>query len=50
MKPENAIQQKFRKETFLSQEVIDNLQEKANKDGRSLKNYMEKVLIDHANS
>ena len=36
----------FRKEIHLTQEVIDKLQEKADKDDRSLKNYMEKVLIN----
>lgn len=40
---------KIRKEVKLTQESIDKLQAKADKDERSLKNYMEKVLIDHAN-
>ena len=39
---------KQRKEITLSDEVLSTLQEKADKDGRSLKNYMEKVLIDAA--
>ena len=34
----------FRKEVHLTQEVIDKLQKKADKAGRSLKNYMEWVL------
>ena len=36
---------KQRKEVLLTETVINNLQGKADKDGRSLKNYMEKVLI-----
>ena len=36
---------KHRKEVHLIQEVIDKLQAKADKDGRSLKNYMERLLI-----
>lgn len=35
---------KQRKEVLLTETVIYNLQNKADKDGRSLKNYMEKVL------
>lgn len=35
---------KLRKEVHLTQEVIDKLQEKADEDGRSLKNYMEWIL------
>ncbi len=41
---------KLRKETRLAQDVIDKLQAKADKADRSLKNYMEKVLIDDSNS
>ena len=40
---------KIRKEISLDQEIINRLKEKAQKDGRNLKNYMEKVLIDDAN-
>ena len=40
----------FRKEVHLTKEVIESLQNKADKDDRSLMNYMQKVLIDHANS
>ena len=39
----------FRKEVRLTQEVIDKLQEKADKAQRSLKNYMEWVLIQDVN-
>jgi len=39
---------KLRKEAHLTQEVIDKLQEKADKDGRSLKNYMEWVLTENS--
>ena len=39
----------FRKEVHLTKEVIESLQRKADKDGRSLKSYMERILIDHAN-
>lgn len=40
---------KKRKEVFLDQSVIDKLANKAAKQNRSLKNYMELVLIDNAN-
>ena len=40
----------FRKEVHLTQEVIDDLQAKADKDGRSLMNYMEWLLIQNTNS
>jgi hypothetical protein len=36
---------KIRKEIQLTQVVLDNLQFQADKDGRSLKNYMEQILI-----
>jgi predicted transcriptional regulator len=39
---------KNRNEVNLSDEVLRVLQELADKDGRSLKNYMEKVLTKHA--
>jgi len=39
---------KNRNEVNLSDEVLRVLQELADKDGRSLKNYMEKVLIKHS--
>lgn len=44
MNTENLTSKKFRKEVHLTQEVIDKLQKKADKAGRSLKNYMEWVL------
>jgi hypothetical protein len=37
-----------RKEVKLHREILNLLQEKADKSKRSLKNYMEMVLIDHA--
>ncbi len=37
---------KIRKEVHLTHKVIDKLQEKADEEGRSLKNYMEWVLIE----
>jgi len=44
---------KLRKEVHLEPEVVDSLQALADKDGRSLKNYMERLLIkdvDEANN
>ena len=35
-----------RKEVHLEEKVIDKLQEQADKHGRSLKNYMEIILIN----
>lgn len=40
--------EKIRKEIHLTQNVVDALQTQADKDGRSLKNYMEQVLIQHS--
>lgn len=40
-----ATTKKIRKEVHLTQEVIDLLQAKADKEGRLLKNYLESVLI-----
>ena len=40
---------KIRKEISLDAQVIERLKTKAEKDGRNLKNYIEKVLIDNAN-
>lgn len=39
--------EKQRKEVKLSKEVLKGLAKLADKDGRKLQNYMEKVLIDH---
>ena len=47
MNTENLKTKTFRKEFWLTQDVIDKLQAKADKDGRSLKNYGERVLTDH---
>ena len=38
--------EKLRKEVHLAETVIKALQDKADEDDRSIKNYMEKVLID----
>lgn len=46
MNTENLTPKKFRKEVHLNESVIKALQDKADNDGRSLMNYMEKVLID----
>lgn len=40
--------EKIRKDIHLSQDVIDKLQAAADKENRTLKNYMEKVLIKHS--
>lgn len=40
--------EKIRKDIHLSQEVIDTMQAAADKESRTLKNYMEKVLIKHS--
>lgn len=39
---------KLRKDIHLSEDVISKLEKMAEKESRSLKNYMEKVLIKHA--
>lgn len=38
-----------RKEVWLTEEVLQKLEEKAKADHRPLKPYMEKVLIEHVN-
>lgn len=41
---------KLRKEVHLTKEVVEKLQAKADKDGRSLKNYMERLCIKDASN
>lgn len=43
------MKDKKRKEVFLDPSVIEKLSDKAEKQNRSLKNYMELVLIEKAN-
>lgn len=40
--------EKIRKDIHLSDEVIETLQAAADKESRTLKNYMEKVLTKHS--
>lgn len=42
------IEKPTRKEVYLLSDTIKKLQDKADKEGRSLKNYMEQVLIKQA--
>jgi hypothetical protein len=39
---------KMRKDVHLDQQVVEKLESAAKKEGRKLKNYMEKVLIKHS--
>ena len=39
---------KIRKEVHLTQDIIDVLQKQADKEVRTLKNYMESILIQHS--
>lgn len=41
---------KIRKEVSLDSQVIEKLKSKAQREGRNLKNYMEKILMDEANN
>ncbi len=41
---------KIRKEVHLTKEILDKLEEQAIKENRSLKNLMESLLINYANS
>ena len=43
------IQDKVRKEVSLDKTIIEKLKIKAQEDGRNLKNYLEKILIEKAN-
>ena len=43
------IKEKVRKEVALEKEIVEKLKIKAKEDGRNLKNYLEKILIDKAN-
>lgn len=40
--------EKIRKDIHLSEDVIEVLQKAADKESRTLKNYMEKVLVKHS--
>lgn len=44
----SQIEKPTRKEVYLLIDTIKKLQDKADKEGRSLKNYMEQVLIKQA--
>lgn len=44
----SQIEKPTRKEVYLNTDIISKLQAKADKEGRSLKNYMEQVLIKQA--
>ena len=43
------IKEKIRKEVSLDKDIVEKLKIKALEDGRNLKNYLEKILIDKAN-
>ena len=43
------LEEKVRKEVSLDKKTIEKLKIKAQEDGRNLKNYLEKILIEKAN-
>ncbi|MBU4538739.1 MAG: hypothetical protein L6264_02670 [Weeksellaceae bacterium] len=43
------IREKIRKEVSLDKIIVEKLKIKAQEDGRNLKNYLEKILIEKAN-
>ena len=43
------LEEKVRKEVSLDKKIIEKLKIKAQEDGRNLKNYLEKILIEKAN-